>query len=64
MAVVGDRSVVRPEFVPVDEEVGELRFVAVLDEVTELWRAHREVVEHQVELHGDVQGVQGVEVVR
>ena len=47
-------TVVLPEVVPVDEEVLEERLVAILQQVKELRRVHREMVEHQVEFEAEL----------
>ncbi len=62
VAVIVEFAFALPELVPVDEEVGELGVVTVRQHVLELWRSHREMVEHEVELQQDAELVEGLEI--
>ena len=62
VALLGHLAVSFPELVPVDEEVLIAGVLAVFEQVLELGRQHRGVVQNQIELQIDAQFAQRVQV--
>ena len=62
VAILPHLSAVPPELVPIDEKVPVLGLIPLLQQIFELGRGHGEMVENQVELEGDTQGIEGLDI--